>query len=536
MVTLDPDLKTSSARPLVMAGLLFVVELTVIGFLFKHFISFTCLDNWPGTACRGASGSMIAVYCALGALTLAMVLRPAPFRAVMRAYQDGRPSWPLGLNLAGVAVTLIPLLFLREGTGATFLWPSLASWTIGLAVMLAGLALYLAPARNWTQFFRESWSMVLPVLAAGLATPYLSTLIRPVWQLETIASTTFGLVAKIIGAMGYEVFADPDTKVIGIEDFYIRIANVCSGVEGMALVTVFVTLYLSLFRSELRFPLAFLLYPIGLLASAAFNVVRITVLLILGIEGNPDLAVGGFHSHAGWLMFTLVALGIIALAQTVPALKRDTGQSNSTAAQEQIPFRHDPMAAKILPFAIFMLSALFVSAFASQPALAYPLRVIAMIAAVGLFWPIMRKIEWRLDPVAIAVGAAIAVMWIAVPVEPGEAPYGELSGALLLGWFLARGIGTILLVPLIEELFFRDYLERKLRLGTGPAWPFIAAIITAALFAALHDRLLEAFLAGLALSYVMNRAGRVGDAILAHAVANGLIFGVAIATGNLAMI
>ena len=84
MVTLDPDLKTNSTRPLMMAGLLLVAELAVIGFLFKHFISFSCLENWPGAACRGASGSMIAVYCAMGALALAMVLRPTPFRAVMQ--------------------------------------------------------------------------------------------------------------------------------------------------------------------------------------------------------------------------------------------------------------------------------------------------------------------------------------------------------------------------------------------------------------------------------------------------------------------
>ena len=184
-----------------------------------------------------------------------------------------------------------------------------------------------------------------------------------------------------------------------------------------------------------------------------------------------------------------------------------------------------------------MLSALLVSAFATQPGLAYPLRVVLMIGVVGFFWQFMRQIPWRLDPVAILVGAAIGVMWVAIPVAEAEtAPYGELTGVLLLGWFVARGLGTIVLVPLIEELFFRDYLERRLRFGTGMAWRLLAAIITAGLFAALHDRWVEAFIAGLAFSYVMSRSDRVGDAVLSHAVANALVFGAAVATGNLAMI
>ena len=47
------------------------------------------------------------------------------------------------------------------------------------------------------------------------------------------------------------------------------------------LVTIFVTLYLWLFRAELRFPRALLLYPLGIAASAALNVLRIGALLTL---------------------------------------------------------------------------------------------------------------------------------------------------------------------------------------------------------------------------------------------------------------
>lgn len=63
----------------------------------------------------------------------------------------------------------------------------------------------------------------------------------------------------------------------------------------------------------------------------------------------------------------------------------------------------------------------------------------------------------------------------------------------------------MILVPLVEEMFFRLYLESALRGSApdrfAPPWrSVLAALGTAALFAALHDRWAEAFAAGLILS------------------------------------
>ncbi|WP_299848104.1 CPBP family glutamic-type intramembrane protease, partial [uncultured Paracoccus sp.] len=108
-------------------------------------------------------------------------------------------------------------------------------------------------------------------------------------------------------------------------------------------------------------------------------------------------------------------------------------------------------------------------------------------------------------------------------------------------WFLFRGIGTVLLVPLAEELFFRDYLESRIRGAAAdqpaPLWRVVlAAAISAGLFAALHDRWIEALIAGLVFSLVARRTGRISDAIAAHAIANLIVFVVAVATRNLAII
>ena len=540
------DASTLPRYPLALAASLIAVELGAVGTIFKHGIDFNCLENWPRWACSGASGTLISLYCVFGVLLLFALLRSDSLRHLLQ--DAGARHWPLAANGVGAALSLVPILFLQDGAGPASITLSFGFWICGMTLMLAGVCLYLAPMARWADFLRREGHTLVPILIAGAALPYFATQIRPLWQLETIAGATFSLVSGSVGLLGYDLYIDVSNKIIGQDPFYIDVAPQCSGIEGIVLVTLFITIYLSLFRKDLRFPRALLLYPIGILTSALFNVVRIAVLLIIGLEGNPELAVGGFHSHAGWLMFTVIALGIVALAQTIPWLQRaptavTAGTGGSTAStgpgQAQLPLLQDPIVAQILPFAVFMLSAIPAQAFSQSPGVVYPLRVAAMLAVVALFWQLYLRLPWRVDLVALLTGAAIGVMWIVIPVDSTDAttPYGALTGGLLVAWFILRGVGTILLVPLIEELFFRGYLETRLRLKDGLAWKIGAALVTAGLFAALHGRWVEAFFAGLIFSWVAHRrGGRLVDAILSHATANALIFAYAVITGSLHII
>lgn len=78
---------------------------------------------------------------------------------------------------------------------------------------------------------------------------------------------------------------------------------------------------------------------------------------------------------------------------------------------------------------------------------------------------------------AIGAGALVGLAWVLIPYAPADTtpPYGALTGTALAGWMLMRGLGTVLLVPVIEELFFRDYLENRLHTWAGP---MVAALIT----------------------------------------------------------
>ncbi len=529
---------SAPGRPVLLAGFLVAVEFLVIGLTFKHGIDFDCHANWGIPACTAASRSLASLYCVIAAVFLFAFLRPQLIQTLLA--DAGRERRSLIVNGVGFVLAMLPAFFMREGAGTAVLLPAFGLWVPGMGLILLGILGWLAPRARWATFLKQAGLPLLVAVAAGAVAPSLAARLQPLWQLDWISDLTFGAVTWLIEGMGYDIFADPVRNHIGAEGFVISIAPVCSGVEGIALVSIFVTLYLWLFRAELRFPRAFLLYPFGIAASALLNVVRISVLLVIGMEGHPELAVGGFHSHAGWVMFTLVALGIIAIARRVPWLHKPAGASASATAHPLPPLRHDPVAARILPFAVFMLTAVIVPAISQNPSVFYPIRVLLLAGTVALVWPALRGIVWRVDPLAWLAGAAIGAMWVVIPIAPAEgpAPYGDLSGGLLVLWFAFRGIGTMLLVPLIEELFFRDYLEGRLRGAdisqrVSPARDIVAIFVSAGLFAALHDRWVEAFVAGLVFSVVTRRRGHVSDAIAAHALANTIIFVVSVVSGKL---
>lgn len=518
---------------LALGVLLVLGELAALSYIYKHAIDFTCLASAPGWFCRGASGAMVSIITFLGVAALYVALRPAPFRHLIA--EAGTRVWPVGLNLLGFAITLIPLALLSGEVSGAGLSLSFGFWVLGTLFAGIGLALWVAPAPRWVALWREGGGSLIAVTLAGLAAPFLATLIRPLWRSDWVADLTFRSVETVLG-LTYrgQITSDPVGKTIAGEGFGINIAPVCSGIEGVALVTLFVTLYLFLFRQELRFPLVLILYPVGILISMGLNVVRIVVLLLIGLSGNPALAVGGFHSHAGWVMFTLVAMLIVLSAQMIPEFRK----TNLAPAKTVPPLTQDPVAARILPFVVLVGSTMVTSILSEAPGVLYPLRVLITGAALWAFWPLIKALPWRsVSPLAIGAGVLVGVFWVVIPVEPSDTPpYGSLTGGMFLLWVLFRGFGTMILVPIIEELFFRDYLENRLRFGTGAASVIVAALLSAAAFALLHGRWAEAFLAGLIFSAVCQSTGRITQAIYAHGIANAMVFGCALALGRFEII
>lgn len=237
-------------RPLMIAALLLAGEFLLVGLVFKHGIDFHCRSNWPHLACNVGSRGLAGLYCVVAALALFFFLKPQVFHRLLAA--AGHDLRPLLLNAAGTLLAMVPVLFLHKGQGTAMMVPAFAFWFSGMALMLVGLLFYLAPPRHWRRFLRDTGGTLALVVATGAAAPALAMQLQPVWRLDVISDATFRAVAELIGLLGYDVIAEPGRKIIGTEAFRISVAPVCSGIEGIALVTLFVSLYLWLFRAELH--------------------------------------------------------------------------------------------------------------------------------------------------------------------------------------------------------------------------------------------------------------------------------------------
>lgn len=133
---------------------------------------------------------------------------------------------------------------------------------------------------------------------------------------------------------------------------------------------------------------------------------------------------------------------------------------------------------------------------------------------------------------SLLAGGAVFVLWVA-PL-PGWAHLGapatrfipvDAAGALRWDLITVRGCGAVLVVPVMEELFWRSFLMRWVDqrnfLALEPRATSITAILcSSAVFALAHDLWLSAFIAGLVYAQLYRRTGNIWYAVVAHASTN----------------
>lgn len=406
---------------------------------------------------------------------------------------------------------------------------------LGLTFMLA-----VAPVGFWRQLLSSTWvSILFSVLVAALVLA-ISLLSQSGWV--PLAGATLNLSYGLMSLYEHDVVLNIATQQLGVGDFIVIIGPECSGYEGIGLVATVLSLYLYVFRSELAFPNALLLLPIGAVAIWLFNAVRIAALVSLGAHVSPHIAVGGFHSQAGWIAFLIVTVGIMVLGHKVaffhrkdavaaPAVPRKARALGSAATDDALTW--------LAPFMGLMLASIIASAFAPNDQWLYGLRVIAIGWALWMFRDFYRSIAERVEPISLVAGLAVGVAWIATDPDPATgAALGDWLATLpawaLVLWLAVRAAGTILFVPIAEEMAFRGFLHRAIAsqrfAGAGPVvMMLVAFVVTSLLFGAIHQRWLAGALAGAVYALVMYRTGRMSDPIAAHMASNAVIFAWAVA-------
>lgn len=462
---------------------------------------------------------------------------------------SGEPSRPalagwgwLAVHGLGFAAFfgLTGLIF--RGSPESWTHPALLflAWAgLGLAVVLSwGLA--ALPGQSWLSLFRERHRQIaaaalLGATAAGLAPSFE----RFLWgKLDLL---TLQCALALLRTFAEPVY-DPQTRLLGIPPFAVTISPQCSGIEGVLLIWIFLGAYLWFERRSLAFPRAFLLIPLATVLIWCLNTLRIVVLICLGRWVSEEVALKSFHSQAGWIAFNAVALGLVWGTQRLRFFRRAEaiGHPDPGAATAA-----NPVLVYVAPFTAIVATTMVTSAFAEGGFDAlYPLRV---LAAGGTLWCLRRRpssLRMTCSWPAAAIGVLVYLIWMAAEFFLGMGDGSALRSRLLglppsaaAVWLGFRLVGSVIIVPVAEELAFRGFLARRLISAdfdevSPRQFTWLSFVGSSLLFGSLHGtRWFAATLAGMCYALAVYRRGELADAVFAHAVTNGLIAASVLAGG-----
>lgn len=198
-----------------------------------------------------------------------------------------------------------------------------------------------------------------------------------------------------------------------------------------------------------------------------------------------------------------------------------------------------PEYPRVAPFAIFVVLTAFQDL--GGPA-RYWFYAIKTVIVAWMLWEarsFATEMRWKISAEAMLVGVLIFGVWIGLdgyyprlgklgePWNPHQ-QFGENSAT---AWFfvLARLAGSTIVVPPVEELFYRSFLYRyfvKINFQAMPLGQFhpLSFAVTSILFGLMHpDRWVAGIICGLGYQWLVVRNNRLGDAITAHAITNFLL-------------
>lgn len=450
----------------------------------------------------------------------------------------------LAMHVASMAVFYLATSYLYTDKAARFS-PLAADGLIAIWAVAWGLAAYalariLFPDIFLTRCLSDEPTLWLFSIMMATLTDQSAFRSRLAWKYWTyLTGLTLKSVAFLIQLVHKDAIVKPELAIVGNETFTVDIQPACSGAEGMGLILLFLAIYFYYCRADLKFPRVLILLPIGLCLSWILNVLRIFLLIEIGIFYSPETALGGFHSQFGWLMFNMIALGLIVVSRT--------RYFRNKTAESDLPRETSDVVAYVGPFAALLAATMITQALAAGFDIFYPFRILAVGLVLWEFRHHYKEPLFAFSWTALIGGATVFVVWMAferalaspeLPVGPEKftESIASVPRWVAMVWIFLRAIGSVITVPVAEELVFRGYLLRRLKsadfINVTPAQVTPAAIlVSSAAFGALHSRWLAGLISGVIYALIYLRKGKLGESVTAHAVTNLLIALFAIATG-----
>ena len=171
----------------------------------------------------------------------------------------------------------------------------------------------------------------------------------------------------------------------------------------------------------------------------------------------------------------------------------------------------------------------------------YPLKALVVAVALYAFRRHYEELQPRWSVLALLTGALAIALWIVLdPFYPGLSrlmgsappvpfdPSTIADAARRLTFLAFRVAGAVIVVPLMEELFWRGFLIRWLvkddfkQVKVGTFTPF-SFLVTVLLFGVEHEQWLAGLVCGALYNGLLYRTKNLTDAVLAHATSNALL-------------
>lgn len=215
-----------------------------------------------------------------------------------------------------------------------------------------------------------------------------------------------------------------------------------------------------------------------------------------------------------------------------------------------------PLARRVVPFAVFTALTALQGSLGLGEGSRYWIYLLKTLLGAWMVWVLWKELpecRWAVSWEAIAVGVLIFALWVGLEghypslsdlfsrlgMGKGDSaenlpqpwnPHAYFGSGSVLAWMFIgmRIAGTTLVVPPIEEVFYRSFLYRYLadpKWETVPLnrWSPVAFVITCAAFGIVHKEWLPGILCGAAYQGLVLRKNRLGDAMTAHAITNLLL-------------
>ena len=198
-----------------------------------------------------------------------------------------------------------------------------------------------------------------------------------------------------------------------------------------------------------------------------------------------------------------------------------------------------PLISRVVPFVIFVALTALQGKYGLSYYGVYCAKTFVGAFLVWLMWPLVKEMRWAFSWEAIAIGIFVAVFWVGLDpycpkwmkVDRVWNPDIDLdaNSTPALAYIAIRIIGSTLVVPHMEEVFFRSFLYRyiiKVDFLSVPLNHFNVRsfLITSVLFGIEHgNQWIAGILCGFCYQWLVLRKNRLGDAMTAHAISNLLL-------------